>query len=65
MNDCAICDAQSQFFFSGNAHAFYALLGIIIVSVFAAFNYYPGLSALAAALAGGVFVDLWVHQYMH
>ena len=59
-------DPQVQFFFSGDAHAYYALAGAILISLAMLFGFAGSQWAGAVLLLiGGVFADLWAHLYQH
>jgi uncharacterized membrane protein YjjB (DUF3815 family) len=58
-------DQQLSFFFSGQAHAFYAILGVLVLAITVAFGANKELTVVIAALAGGVFADIWAHGYQH
>ena len=58
-------DPMVQFLLSGDAHAYYAVGGIMILALLIVFGGDPRLAALIGILAAGIFVDLWTHQYLH
>lgn len=58
-------DSQLQFLYSGQAHAFYAIGGIAFLSLAILFGADASLCGVILLLAGGLFVDLWLHQYQH
>lgn len=56
---------QLNFILSGDAHAYYAILGIAALALAIAFGASKEFASVIAMLAGGVFVDMWVHGYAH
>lgn len=58
-------DPQVNFFWSGKAHAYYAIAGCILIFIAIAFGGDARLAVIGAALAGGVFADIWAHGYQH
>jgi hypothetical protein len=63
MNNCQMCD----FFWSGQAHTYYSLIAIVGLCLLASYGSLGPEFAfiLIAALAGGVFVDEFLHGFMH
>lgn len=59
------------FFLSGKAHVYYGALAIIGLSAVAILQFrnlatlLPLFLLLIAAMAAGIFVDVWVHGYRH
>jgi hypothetical protein len=53
------------FLASGAAHAYYGLIGVMAIALVLLFNLHSAFAGLILALSAGVFVDLWVHQYLH
>jgi hypothetical protein len=53
------------FLLSGDAHAYYGLLGVMAISLYMLFGLHLLWAGVTLALASGVFVDMWVHQYLH
>jgi len=58
-------DPMLEFFLSGQAHAYYAAGGILILALVIVFGGDPRVAGIIAALAAGIFVDMWTHQYLH
>ena len=58
-------DPMFQFLISGDAHAYYALIGILILSVAVIFGGDIRYVSVIALLASGVFADIWAHGYQH
>ena len=63
-------DPDMQFFLSGNAHVYYALIGITALSILILAGIIPLVLAPIALIfilvfAVGCFVDIWVNGYRH
>lgn len=58
-------DPMVVFLFSGQAHAYYGLIGVLVLSLILLFEYRLLWAGVILALASGVFVDLWAHGYQH
>jgi hypothetical protein len=58
-------DPMITFLLSGDAHAYYGLLGVIAVAAWLLLSLHVAWAGVILALASGVFVDLWIHQYLH
>lgn len=60
--DCAPCQA----FWDGTGHVYYALIGIMLLTVLVIAGQAPTIYlSVALVLAGGVFADLMAHGYTH
>lgn len=61
--NCAMCD----FFWSGQAHTYYGLIGIVALSVLIVLGIVPPGAALivVAFIAGAIFIDEFLHGYQH
>jgi hypothetical protein len=60
-----VSDPMWNFLGSGAAHAYYGLIGAMAISLYLLFALHSAWAGVTLALAAGVFVDLWVHQYLH
>ena len=58
-------DPMTAFFLSGQAHAYYGLIGVMALTLVFLFQYHALWAGVILALSGGVFVDLWAHGYQH
>jgi hypothetical protein len=58
-------DPMIGFLLSGDAHAYYGLLGAMAISLYLLFALHSAWAGIILALASGIFVDLWIHQYLH